>query len=162
MIVWMLLTACSGCLAEKPLLPVSDCSDDSWNAHHSFYDKRTFSWTLSCPDGTEKAGEFRVGAVLRTEKLPEFETGVPCSMRMHGDCPVMKSGMGSGALFRSGARPDAATYRYRCGDESAALAFWFARPDQLIRCDHTGACYSADAQAAPADCQFSLVVTEPG
>ena len=56
MIAMMLLAGC-GCVAETPLLAVSDCSDESWNAHHSFYDKRTFGWHLSCPDGTAQSGQ---------------------------------------------------------------------------------------------------------
>jgi len=162
MIALMLLTGCGGCLAERPLLPVSDCSDDAWNAHHSFYDKRTFGWSLSCPDGTAQAGEFRVGAVLKTEKMPQFTTGVPCSTRLHGQCPELTAGMGSGLLFRSGERPAAAVYRYRCGDASAALALWFTVPEGTIRCDDTGTCFAADEDAAPSVCSLDLAVVEPG
>lgn len=163
MIALMLLTGCAGCLAERPLLPVSDCSDDSWNAHHSFYDKRTFGWSLSCPGGANQAGEFRVGAVLKTEKMPQFTTGVPCATSLHGQCPELAKGMGSGLLYlSSGERPAAATYRYRCGDEAAALALWFAVPEGTIRCDDTGACFAADAHAAPSECALELTVVEPG
>ena len=162
MIALMLLAGCGGCLAERPLLPVSDCSDASWNAHHSFYDKRTFAWRLSCPGGSSQGGEFRVGAVLRTEKLPQFTTGVPCSIRLHEQCPEQATGMGSGLLYRSGERPAAAVYRYRCGDEEAALALWFTAPEGEIRCDQTGACFAADAAAAPSPCALELTVVEPG
>ena len=157
----MLLAGCGGCVKEAPLLSVSDCSDESWNAHHTFYDKRTFAWSLSCPDAPEQAGVFLVGAVMRTEKLSEFETGVPCSKVVHGECPVMKEGMGSGMLFRSGDRPTSATYRYRCGDDSAFLALWFGEGGSAVRCDDTGACFSADATAAASDCRLSLDVIEP-
>lgn len=162
MIALMLLAGCSGCLAERPLLPVSDCSDASWNAHHSFYDKRTFSWALSCPDAADKAGTFRVGAVLKTEKLPQFTTGVPCSRRLNGECPELRAGMGSGLLLRSGDQPAAAVYRYRCGDEAAALALWFTVPEGDIRCDNSGACFTASADAVPSSCTLALAVVEPG
>jgi hypothetical protein len=160
MIAWMLLTGCGGCGTEPPLLPVSDCSDESWNAHHSFYDKRTFAWSLTCPELTQ-SGTFRVGAVLRTETLPELSSGVPCSKIVHGECPVLKPGMGSGVLIRSGDRPTSASYRYRCGDDHAALALWFTTPGGGIRCDDTGACFSSDDAATPSDCALSLSVVPP-
>ncbi|MFT5681916.1 MAG: hypothetical protein ACI8RZ_002834 [Myxococcota bacterium] len=161
MIALMLLVGCGGCVAEPPLLAVSDCSDDAWNAHHTFYDKRTFAWGLSCPGGTEQSGAFRVGAVMRTEKLPEFTTGVPCSQAVHGECPVLKPGMGSGVLIRDGDRPASVSYRYRCGDDAAALAMWFTTSDGEIRCDDGGSCYAADEGAAPSACSLSLSVVAP-
>ena len=66
MIALMLLAGCGGCVGEPLLLPVSDCSDESWNAHHTYYDKRTYGWALSCPDDPDQEGQFRVGAVLKT------------------------------------------------------------------------------------------------
>ncbi|MDG1483492.1 MAG: hypothetical protein P8R54_28130 [Myxococcota bacterium] len=162
MIALMLLAGCGGCVHEPLLLPVADCSDDSWNAHHTFYDKRTFAWSLSCPDEPEQSGMFRVGAVLKTDTLPELTSGVPCSKTVHGECPVLKPGMGSGVLIRDGARPASVSYRYRCGDDAAALALWFTTAQGEIRCDDSGACFAADAEAAPASCALTLSVTEPG
>ncbi len=155
MSIWMLLT---GCRSEPLLLPVSDCSDESWNAHHSFYDKRTYAWTLTCSGDPDQSGQFRVGAVLKTDSVPLLAAGVPCSKAVHGQCDQHAAGMRGNINARQGDRPAGGDYRYICGEPSPSLALFFRRPDStVIRCDHTGACFTADAAAAPVtSCALAL------
>lgn len=136
-LVWltMLAAGCNnpGCgqKTAQLMLP-ADCSEEAFIQHGTFYDKKAYTWTRRCPDGSRQEGTLRIGAAMFADDLGCQEAEgdcTPCLPALHGTCARTGRGLFTGHIVGSGDKPHGAGLFLRCEAPEPQVALFFQDQD---------------------------------